>query len=260
MDMIREGNDAAGQLVMKFIKKQNLAVNVVEPTKNNPSVKGKMYQIIRLIITNIILVCVCYKMYMMKVNISENDVYVMCDIFRERYSMLFTTIVDSGIMNVSQFLRMSQLVIPFTMAFIKRFLETGSAGKMTFATSLIPSAAILIIDGRMDFTRSFVEMSLDPHGNKKHRAVDFGLTIFSQMLGIKTSSTAMILMENTKTLLVGCIAVLMYVQLKNNIEIFKETTDLISISSRATSRRLTNKGVNGMLNNQGLRQILEIGQ
>lgn len=220
-------NDNTGDVITNLIKKHNLRVDVHYPEKSN-TFKGTMYELARLCILNVLIVCIIFKMHQLKVSMSENDVYLLINILRERYILMFTTIIDSGILSIAQFLKITQFVLPFAFSFMYQIIRNGTSTSLpnAFATSLIPAVGAILIDTQQDFTRKLVDFGLDPHANAKHRITDF----MASVCGFKSS--AQILVECAKNVLVSAMAGLVILQVKTGYDLIKRGTGLVSISSR----------------------------
>ena len=244
---LKNTNDATGKLITNLVKQHNLRVDVRYPEKSS-TFKGTMYELARLCILNILIVCIVLKMYQLKVNMSENDVYLLINILRERYILMFTNIVDSGILSITQFLRITQFVTPFAFTFIYQIIRTGASIKLpqAFMTSLIPAVGAVLVDKQQDFTRQLVEFGLDPHANTKHRMTDF----MASICGFKSSSQ--ILVEGAKNLLLSAMAGLVLLQVKTGYDLIKQGSSLIQITK--------GQGQNGLLLNTDARRLLNVPQ
>lgn len=244
---LKNTNDATGKLITNLVKQHNLRVDVQYPEKSS-TFKGTMYELARLCILNILIVCIILKMYQLKVNMSENDVYLLINILRERYILMFTNIVDSGILSITQFLRITQFVTPFAFTFMYQIIRTGASIKLpqAFMTSLIPAVGAILVDKQQDFTRQLVEFGLDPHANAKHRMTDF----MASICGFKSSSQ--ILVEGAKNLLLSAMAGLVLLQVKTGYDLIKQGSSLIQITK--------GHGHNGLLLNTCARRLLNVPQ
>lgn len=237
---LRNTNDDAGKIISNLIKQHDLRVDVKYPEKS-ATFKGTMYEIARLCVLNILMVCIIFKMYQLKVNMSENDVYLLINILRERYILMFTAIVDSGFITITQFLRITQFVTPFSFTFMYQIIKNGASTKLSqaFATSLIPAVGAVLIDKQQDFTRQLVDFGLDPNANAKHRVTDF----MASVCGFKSS--AQILVEGAKNLLLSAMAGLVFLQVKTGYDLIKQGTSLVQIT----------KGQNSLLNTDAMRLL-----
>lgn len=225
---LKNANDNTGTIITKLIKEHDLRVDVKYP-ETSSTLKGTMYELTRLCILNILIVCLILKMYQLKVNMSENDVYLLINIFRDRYILMFTTIVDSGILSISQFLKITQFIIPFAFTFLYQIIRTGASIKLpnAFMISLIPAVSAILLDRQQEFTTKLVEFGLDPQANAKHRMTDF----MASLCGFKSSSQ--ILVEGAKNLLLSAMAGLVILQVKTGHDFIKQGTSLIQISRGA---------------------------
>lgn len=223
---LKHMNDNTGVIITDLIKKHNLRVDVHYPEKSN-TFKGGMYELARLCILNILIVCIIFKMHQLKVDMSESDVYLLINILRERYILMFTTIIDSGILSITQFLRITQFVTPFAFSFMYQIIRNGASTSLpnAFATSLVPAVGAILVDKQQDFTRKLVEFGLDPHANTKHRIGDF----MASVCGFKSS--AQILVECAKNVLVSAMAGLVILQVKTGYDLITRGTSLVRISS-----------------------------
>ena len=244
---LKNTNDATGKLITNLVKQHNLRVDVQYPEKSS-TFKGTMYELARLCVLNVLIVCIVLKMYQLKVNMSENDVYLLINIIRERYILMFTTIVDSGILTITQFLRITQFVMPFAFTFMYQIIRTGASIKLpqAFMTSLIPAVGAVLVDKQQDFTRRLVEFGLDPHANTKHRVTDF----MASICGFKSSSQ--ILVEGAKNLLLSAMAGLVILQVKTGYDLIKQGSSLIQITK--------GQGQNGLLLNTDAKRLLNAPQ
>ncbi len=241
---LKDTNDTTGKLITNLVKQHNLRVDVQYPEKSS-EFKGTMYELTRLCILNVLIVCIVMKMYQLKVNMSENDVYLLINILRERYIFLFTTLVDSGLLSITQFLRITQFVTPFAFTFMYQTIRNGASIKIpqSFLTSLIPAVGAVLVDKQHDFTRKLVDIGLDPHANTKHRVSDF----MASICGFKSSSQ--ILVEGAKNVLLSAMAGLVLLQVKSGYDLIKQGSSLIQITKgRGQKISLLNTDAKRLLN------------
>lgn len=244
---IRKMNNTDGPLVADLLQQHKLSVSVAEKPQRHPSMKGKTLELVRLCVINIIVACIIFKLYSMKVNMSENDIYVMIDIIRYRYSMLFSVVVESKILTAGQFIRASQLAIPFMFTFILQLIKTGSAGKLSVGMAALPSLSLFLMDRHMGFTSKIINSSLNQYADTKHRMFDFMLSVVP---GIRMTSTAEILLEQSKTLLAASLGMLMFFQAKYSIEFFDKGYNLISMKAIKGKRANLSVSARMMLNSK----------
>ena len=242
---LKNTNDDTGKLITTLITQHNLRVNVQYPEKSS-TFKGTMCELARLCVLNILIVCIIFKLYQLKVHMSENDVYLLINIVRERYILMFTTIIDSGMLSITQFLRITQFVTPFAFTFMYQIIHSGGSIKLpkAFVISLLPAVGAVMIDKQQDFTRQLVDFGLDPSGNTKHRVTDF----MASACGFKSSSQ--ILVEGAKNLLVSAMAALVFLQVKTGYDLIKQGASLIQITK--------GYGQNTLLFNADAKRLLNV--